>query len=104
VKSQQHLTPGPHNPLETKSALVCLTRKGTVRLLWQARSNTWSDVSVELGDAASAVEYSFTHAAFAPDNGMPAFLLMFLSDANVGQIILCCLLRIRFGELLDCTV
>ncbi|KIW06622.1 hypothetical protein, variant [Verruconis gallopava] len=68
AKIQQYHTPGPHNPLEGKSALVCLTRKGTLRLLWQARNNQWSETTVELEDASLATSCSFTHASFSPEN------------------------------------
>ena len=37
-----------------------------MKLLWQARNTPWAETSLELGDTGSAVESSFSHAAFAP--------------------------------------
>jgi mediator of RNA polymerase II transcription subunit 16 len=56
--------------MEGKSALICLTRNGSLRLLHQVKGTAWSEVTVELDDAAFAAEYLFTHAAFAPDQGI----------------------------------
>lgn len=64
-----HLSTGPYNPVEGKSALVCLTRSGVLRLLFQQQDGKWQDTSVEIEGPAIAVESSFTHASFAPDVG-----------------------------------
>lgn len=69
VRSTHHLSPGPYNPFEGKSALICLSRNGLLRLLYQQRNSSWTETSYQLEDASSAVSYSFTHASFAPDNG-----------------------------------
>jgi mediator of RNA polymerase II transcription subunit 16 len=65
----QHDSLGPHNPVEGKSALVCLSKSGMLRLLYQQRDGRWLETSTEVGDSGSAVESSFTHASFAPDVG-----------------------------------
>jgi mediator of RNA polymerase II transcription subunit 16 len=64
-----HLSPGPYNPVEGKSALVCVTRNGVLRLLYQQRDGKWQEVTAEIEGSAIAVESSFTHASFAPDVG-----------------------------------
>jgi mediator of RNA polymerase II transcription subunit 16, fungi type len=64
-----HLSPGPYNPVEGKSALVCLTRSGVLRLLFQQRDGKWLETTAEIEASASAVESTFTHASFAPDVG-----------------------------------
>ncbi|TID21520.1 mediator of rna polymerase ii transcription subunit 16 [Venturia nashicola] len=62
-----HMSPGPYNPIEGKSALVCLTRSGMLRLLFQQRDGKWHETNVEIEGPAIAVESSFTHASFAPN-------------------------------------
>lgn len=64
-----HMSPGPYNPVEGKSALVCLTRSGVLRLLFQQRDGKWQETNVEIEGPAIAVESSFTHASFAPNVG-----------------------------------
>jgi mediator of RNA polymerase II transcription subunit 16 len=66
-----HLSPGPYNPFEGKSALVCLTRSGVLRLLYQQKDGKWleTNTDIEVEGPAIAVESSFTHASFAPDVG-----------------------------------
>ncbi|KAF2430482.1 hypothetical protein EJ08DRAFT_235033 [Tothia fuscella] len=58
---------GPHNPVEGKSALICLSKSGALRLLYQQRDGSWLETATELEDSSSAIESSFTHASFAPD-------------------------------------
>jgi mediator of RNA polymerase II transcription subunit 16 len=65
----QHDSLGPHNPVEAKSALICLSKSGTLRLLYQQRDGRWLETTTEVGDSGAAVESSFTHASFAPDVG-----------------------------------
>lgn len=68
-RMSHHLSPGPYNPVEGKSALVCLTRSGVLRLLYQHRDGRWNETTADLEDSASTIDYSFTHASFAPDAG-----------------------------------
>ena len=58
-------TPGPCHPLETKSALICLTMSGKIRLLYDANP-TWSEITLDLGIAKTCDDL-LTHASFAPD-------------------------------------
>lgn len=93
-----HLSPGPYNPVEGKSALVCLTRSGVLRLLFQWRDGKWQETNIDIEGSASAVESSFTHASFAPDG-----------ESNCDQSRICridleqtmrfCLLRTKSTEL-----
>ncbi|QDS74407.1 hypothetical protein FKW77_005772 [Venturia effusa] len=63
----QHMSTGPYNPAEGKSALVCLTRSGVLRLLFQQRDGKWHETNTDIEGPAIAVESSFTHASFAPN-------------------------------------
>ncbi|KAF2145598.1 uncharacterized protein K452DRAFT_264768 [Aplosporella prunicola CBS 121167] len=58
----------PHNPIEggSKAAFLCLTRGGTIRLLFQAEGNHWLDATAEL-EASNSAKDAFTHASFASD-------------------------------------
>ncbi|KAI9686670.1 MAG: mediator complex subunit [Bogoriella megaspora] len=58
-------TPGPFHPWEGRSALVCLTESGKIRLLYDT-PNGWAEKSIDLGAASYSDEY-ITHASFAPD-------------------------------------
>jgi mediator of RNA polymerase II transcription subunit 16 len=66
-----HLSPGPYNPVEGKSALICVTKSGVLRLLYQQRDrdSRWLETTAELEVSGSAIESSITHASFAPDVG-----------------------------------
>ncbi|KAF2401203.1 hypothetical protein EJ06DRAFT_581391 [Trichodelitschia bisporula] len=66
-KMSHHLSPGPYNPVDGKSALICLNRSGVLRLVYQQRDNTWLETTEELEEPPVGVGNSFTHASFAPD-------------------------------------
>jgi mediator of RNA polymerase II transcription subunit 16 len=69
-----HLSPGPYNPVEGKSALICLTKGGVLRLLYQQRDSRWLETTTELEESGTAIESTFTHASFAPDIGKVHYL------------------------------
>jgi mediator of RNA polymerase II transcription subunit 16 len=70
-----HLSAGPYNPVEGKSALICLTKSGVLRLLYQRRDSRWLETTTELEETGSAIDSSFTHASFAPDVGKTRLIL-----------------------------
>ncbi|MCJ1284725.1 mediator complex subunit [Xylographa opegraphella] len=67
----QQETKGPYNPWATKSplsAMVIVSRGGSVRLVYQGPDNSWHDVRHEIDDFATTNEL-LTHAALCPDRG-----------------------------------
>ena len=58
-------TPGPCHPVEAKSALICITMSGKIRLLYDAGSG-WAERSLDLGIARTSDDF-LTHASFAGD-------------------------------------
>jgi mediator of RNA polymerase II transcription subunit 16, fungi type len=61
---------GPYSAVENRSAMLCLTKSGTVRLLYQNRDVSWMEQSTAIEEAPPAVDRSITHAAFAPQSGL----------------------------------
>ncbi|KAF2460799.1 mediator complex subunit 16-domain-containing protein [Lineolata rhizophorae] len=59
--------PGPHNPADGKCSMVCLTRHGTIRLLYQRGDNRWLDTSAELESISSAVPVAPVSPDSPPD-------------------------------------
>ncbi|KAF2842252.1 hypothetical protein M501DRAFT_998516 [Patellaria atrata CBS 101060] len=62
-RMSHHLPAGPHNPVQNRSALVCVTRSGTVRLLYQQVDGQWLETVTELENITTASE-TLTHASF----------------------------------------
>lgn len=62
-----------HHAVDQKACLVYLMRKGDLKLRFQQPDSSWSEVSFSL-KAILSTEETFTHAAFASNNGM---LLLF---------------------------
>lgn len=60
---------GPHNPNLNKSALVAITRGGTIRLLMQGQDMRWQDAKTEL-DSISISSELLTHASMCADKGV----------------------------------
>ena len=58
---------GPYNP-SGKSALVAVTRNGTLRLLLQGADSRWQDASAEIESTLTSADV-LTHAAFCGDKG-----------------------------------
>ncbi|KAF2088775.1 hypothetical protein K490DRAFT_63988 [Saccharata proteae CBS 121410] len=61
-----HQMKGPHNPIEPRAAIICLTRNGTIRLLHQQADSQWHDAVSDV-EAINSAKATFTHASFAPD-------------------------------------
>ncbi|KAI9655337.1 MAG: mediator complex subunit [Bathelium mastoideum] len=66
-------TPGPSHPIDSKSALICVTMSGKLRLLYDAGS-TWAEHTLDLGIAKTCDDF-LTHASFAPDKDGRLFLV-----------------------------
>ena len=63
---------GPYNPWAVKtplSAMVVVSRGGSVRLAYQGQDNQWQDVRCEIDDLSTSNDL-LTHAALCPDRGM----------------------------------
>lgn len=58
-----------HHPIPSKASLIYLKRHGELVLRFQQNDNAWQETSTQLGPMISTQE-SFTHAAFASNNGM----------------------------------
>jgi mediator of RNA polymerase II transcription subunit 16 len=65
---KQHMFNNAHHPIDGKASFVYLKRHGELRLRFQQIDNHWQEVSAQLGPMISTKE-SFTHAAFASNNG-----------------------------------
>lgn len=73
-QSDDHRTTGPFNPIETKSALVSMSRNGKIKLLYQTYENSWPEVVTSVDDMLFNNETYLTHASFAPDTGKSQIL------------------------------
>lgn len=76
---------GPHNPLPHKSSLICLSRNGLIRLMYEQQNggkqakkrmcrlllinSGWLVVAADLESTPIPIEKSFSHASFVPANG-----------------------------------
>jgi len=76
-----HSTTGPHNPIEHKSAMLCLTRNGRLRLLYQQFNNVWFQASVDLEGQPLSPDVALSHASFAADTESDSSL--YLATYNV---------------------
>jgi mediator of RNA polymerase II transcription subunit 16 len=65
---QHHAFKDAHHPVEGKASLIYLKKYGELKLRFQQNDSTWQETSVQLGPMVSTRE-SFTHAAFASNNG-----------------------------------
>lgn len=65
--ASQHKAWGPYNP-SGKSALVAVTRGGTIRLVIQGADNRWHDSSAEIESILTSSDM-FSHAALCGDKG-----------------------------------
>ncbi|KAI9804371.1 MAG: mediator complex subunit [Piccolia ochrophora] len=65
---------GPH-PAHNKAALVCATRGGTLRLLYQQPDSRWLEVNCEIETIASSNEV-LSHASFCSDHDNSLLLLV----------------------------
>lgn len=59
---------GPCHPSPNKSALVCVTANGSLRLIWPQTNNKWYEVHTELESIVSSDDL-ITHAAICSDKG-----------------------------------
>lgn len=59
---------GPSHPIPSKSALVCVTTNGMLRLLWPQSSGKWFETTCEVDSIVSSDDL-ITHAAICPDKG-----------------------------------
>jgi mediator of RNA polymerase II transcription subunit 16 len=66
---KQHMFNNAHHPVEGKASFIYLKRYGELKLRFQQIDNSWQEVSTQLGPMIANKE-SFTHAAFASNNGM----------------------------------
>jgi mediator of RNA polymerase II transcription subunit 16 len=66
---KQHMFNNAHHPVDGKASFIYLKRYGELRLRFQQVDNNWQEVSAQLGPMISTKE-SFTHAAFASNNGI----------------------------------
>jgi mediator of RNA polymerase II transcription subunit 16 len=62
---------GPFHPTG-KNALVCVTRAGNVRFIYQTPDSKWAEVAAELRSAGSSSGV-LTHAAMIPVEGIYPF-------------------------------
>lgn len=68
-------TTGPMNPLDGKTAMLCLTRGGRLRLIYQTFDMAWHERAVNVDEGLFDLEHNITHASFAPDRGNTKHLL-----------------------------
>jgi hypothetical protein len=61
---------GPYNAVENRSAILCVTKNGNMRLLYQNRDVHWMEQSTALEESPPSIDRSITHAAFAPQSGL----------------------------------
>lgn len=59
---------GPCHPNHNKSALVCVTTNGSLRLIWPQSNGKWQEVHTELESIVSSDDL-ITHAAICSDKG-----------------------------------
>ncbi|KAL2067489.1 hypothetical protein VTL71DRAFT_1914 [Oculimacula yallundae] len=59
---------GPCHPVNSKSAFVCVTTNGLLRVLWQQNNNKWCESHTEMESIVSSDEL-ITHAAICSDKG-----------------------------------
>lgn len=64
----QYKTMGPFAP-KSRSALLCITRGGVLRLLFQQPDSRWSEVKKSM-DALASSEDILSHASFCADRGI----------------------------------
>lgn len=69
--ASQHKAWGPYNP-SGKSALVAVTRGGTIRVVLQGADNRWHDTSAEVESILTSSDV-LTHAALCGDKGKRCF-------------------------------
>jgi mediator of RNA polymerase II transcription subunit 16 len=60
---------GPCHPNPSKSALVCLTVNGVLRLLWPQSDGKWNETTHEIESIVSSNDL-ITHASICADKGM----------------------------------
>ncbi|KAI9840522.1 MAG: mediator complex subunit [Thelocarpon superellum] len=72
-----HKTMGPFHPysVQGRSALICLTRGGAVRLLYQQVDQRWLDVKAELETLGGSIDV-ISHASFATEKENSLLLLV----------------------------
>lgn len=58
---------GPFHPAN-KSALVAVTRGGTLRLVYQQQDSRWLEATTEIESVSSSVDL-MTHGSFCADKG-----------------------------------
>ncbi|KAI1928152.1 Mediator of RNA polymerase II transcription subunit 16 [Ophidiomyces ophidiicola] len=73
---------GPYHPLN-KPALVCVTRSGHARLLYQNQDSKWDERNVELQSVTSS-EDILTHAALMPSPGGTLVIVTYSAQANLS--------------------
>lgn len=62
---------GPYNPWASKaqlSALVVISRGGTLRLVYQGQDSQWQDVRHDIDELSTSNDL-ITHASLCPDKG-----------------------------------
>lgn len=59
---------GPYHPNHSKSALVCVTTSGLLKVLWMQSNGKWCESHTELESVVSSDDL-VTHAAICPDRG-----------------------------------
>lgn len=62
-----HALTAAHHPLDHKQALMCVTKSGTIRLLYQF-DDVWMETGVDMETIGSAKE-TLTHADIVAENG-----------------------------------
>jgi mediator of RNA polymerase II transcription subunit 16 len=82
---RSHVFHDAHHPIPSKASLIYLKRHGELTLRFQQNDNAWQESSTQLGPMISTQE-SFTHAAFASNNGTSHHLNL-SSMANDDQMI-----------------
>ncbi|KAF2761852.1 hypothetical protein EJ05DRAFT_186970 [Pseudovirgaria hyperparasitica] len=92
LHSKDHHWNAPHNCVENKAALVCLTKLGNLRLLFQHPDGSWDEVTTELGTEQTAKDI-FSHAAFALHDG-----ILLLAAYNIAGRLNLYRIQIRWGS------
>lgn len=68
-------TMGPNHPNPTKSALICITTNGLLKMFWSQHNNKAEETTLELESATSADDL-ITHAAACSDKTKSIYIAM----------------------------
>lgn len=75
---------GPYHPIPAKSAFVCVTTGGMVKMYWSQNSNRVEETTLELESPDSADDL-ITHAAICSDKSKESRMLAMPAQRLTGR-------------------